>query len=94
MGTLEKMKFEVKIKKQIEKKLEKLPIPIQNKLLRLVLDLRDKGPVQSNWPNYNKLNKNEYHCHLGYSWVACWKHKKNTIIIEVYYVGSREKAPY
>ncbi len=25
---------------------------------------------------------------------ACWTHRKGEIIIEVYYVGSREKAPY
>ncbi len=94
MGTFRQMKYEVKIKKQVEKKLEKLPILIQKKLVRLVMDLRDNGPIQLNWPNFSKLKKDEYHCHLGYSWVACWKHAKDTIIIEVYYVGSREKAPY
>jgi hypothetical protein len=26
--------------------------------------------------------------------VACWSCRKNRIVIEVYYVGSREKAPY
>ena len=88
------MKYEVKIQKRIERRLEKLPTHVQQKLLRLVLDLRDKGPAQSEWPNYSKLYNDEYHCHLGYSWVACWRSKKNTIIIEVYYVGSREKAPY
>ncbi len=31
---------------------------------------------------------------LAHKWVACWKHEKNTIIIEVYYAGSRENAPY
>ena len=88
------MPYEVKIKRKIEKGLEKLPVLIQKKLVRLLLDLRDKGPMQPNWPNYSKLNKEEYHCHLGRSWVACWRNEKETIIIEVYYVGSREKAPY
>jgi hypothetical protein len=41
-----------------------------------------------------KLDENIYHCHLAYKWVACWKHEKSTIIIEVYYAGSRENAPY
>ena len=85
---------EIKIKKKVEKNLKKLPLPIQKKLGRLVLDLRDKGPEQPNWPNYSKLHVNKYHCPLSYSWVACWEHEKNSIIIEVYYVGSREKAPY
>ena len=88
------MSYEIKIKKGVDKNLKKLPILVQKKLGRLILDLRDNGPEQPNWPNYSKLNIDEYHCHLGYSWVTCWRHKKNTIIIEVYYVGSREKAPY
>jgi mRNA-degrading endonuclease RelE of RelBE toxin-antitoxin system len=88
------MKYEVKIQKRMERRLEKLPTHVQKKLLRLVMDLRDKGPAQPDWPNYRRLNNDEYHCHLSYSWVACWRNEKNTIIIEVYYVGSREKAPY
>ncbi len=60
----------------------------------LVLDLKDTGPEQPKWQNYSKLSSTEYHCHLGTSWVACWKHDKDTISIEVYYVGSREKSPY
>ena len=58
------------------------------------MDLRDRGPVQPDWSKYSKLSSQEYHCHLGYSWAAYWRNEKNTIIIEVYYVGSREKAPY
>jgi hypothetical protein len=37
---------------------------------------------------------NKYHCHLSNKWVACWKNEKDSIIIEVYYAGSRENAPY
>jgi len=88
------MGYEVKTKKQIEKRLDKLPLIVQKKLAILLMDLRDNGPIQPNWPNYSKLSNKKYHCHLGYSWVACWKNEKNTITIEVYYVGSREKAPY
>ncbi len=54
------MKYEVKIQKRIERRLEKLPTHVQQKLLRLVLDLRDKGPSQPNWPNYSRLNNNDY----------------------------------
>ena len=94
MGTFKRMIYTIKIKRKVVKKIETLPILVQKKLGRLLLDLRDKGPEQPNWPNYSKLSQSEYHCHLGYSWVACWKHEKHTILIEVYYVGSREKAPY
>ena len=31
---------------------------------------------------------------LTYRHVACWTFRKGEIEIEVYYVGSREKAPY
>jgi len=53
------------------------------------------GPAGAHdWKNYGKLSGNEYHCHLTYHYVACWRHEKQTITIEVYYVGSREAAPY
>ncbi len=42
----------------------------------------------------NKLGENTYHCHLAYRWVACWRNEKGKMIVEVEYVGSREKAPY
>jgi len=40
------------------------------------------------------LGKDQYHCHLNYRYVACWTCHKNEILIEGYYAGSREKAPY
>jgi mRNA-degrading endonuclease RelE of RelBE toxin-antitoxin system len=86
--------YSVVIDKKVLKGLSKLPLKIQKKLNLLVKDLRDRGPTQPNWPNYSKLEKDNYHCHLDYSWVACWKNEKGTLIIEVYYAGSREKAPY
>jgi len=89
-----KIKYGVTIKKKAVKGLQKLPMWVQKKLALLILDLTEKGPVQPAWQNYSKLSDTEYHCHLGTSWVACRRHHKETIIIEVYYVGSREKAPY
>ena len=86
--------YNVSIKKKALKKLSKLPVWVQKKMAILALDLRDSGPEQPNWLNYSQLNTTKYHCHLGTSWVACWEHDSKTINIEVYYVGSREKAPY
>lgn len=74
--------------------MNELPLWVQKKMAILANDLKDKGPNQPKWQNYSKLSPTEYHCHLGSSWIACWKHDKRTIQIEVYYVGSREKAPY
>ncbi len=86
--------YNVFIKKKIVKNITKLPLWVQKKMAVLAMDLKEKGPEQANWQNYSKLSPTEYHCHLGTSWVACWNHDKDTINIEVYYVGSREKAPY
>lgn len=54
----------------------------------------NKGPIRREWAHFSKLGENEYHCHLSYKWVACWRYEKESIIIEVYYAGSRENAPY
>ena len=52
------------------------------------------GPVQPLFWHYSKLGGDRYHCHLALNWVACWTCKNGSIDIEVYYAGSREKAPY
>lgn len=69
----------------------------------LVDDLKQKGPAPGkHWHNYGKLhskkNEDKRHCHLikgNPTYVCCWEviDKKNKII-EVYYVGTHEKAPY
>jgi hypothetical protein len=60
----------------------------------LVKDLQLDGPVRPDWDNYSKLGGSKHHCHLNYRYVACWTSESKTITIEVYYVGSRENAPY
>ena len=87
-------KYQVKIKNKVLKKLPKLPELVQTKLALLLLDLQNTGPIQPQWQNYSRLGNEKYHCHLGRSWVACWENKNNQLVIEVYYVGSRENAPY
>lgn len=86
--------YEIKIKKKISRRLERLPADVIDTFYKLVSDLILSGPVQSSWPSYSKLSSNTYHCHLNYRYVACWRCEKGTITIEVYYVGSRENAPY
>jgi hypothetical protein len=71
-----------------------MPEPIQKRLVALVEQLQESGPMQPEWPNYGKLSLNRYHCHLSRDWVACWYYQKGTVEIEVYYVGSRQNAPY
>ena len=87
-------KYRVILSRKVLKILRKIPKAIQVKFDYLADTLRDNGPVANTWPHYGKLGQNTYHCHLAYHWVACWIHEKDNITIEVYYVGSRENAPY
>ncbi len=88
------MLYSVRVKKKTEGGLRKLPQRIKEQYYLLVKDLMESGPFQSTWPNYSPLKNNKFHCHLNYNYVACWSWNKGTITIEVYYVGSRENAPY
>ena len=88
--------FRVLISKKALKSSLKMPRLEQIKLNALISALKVTGPVQPNWPNYSLLSRQErkHHCHLSYHWVACWRVLDNRIVIEVYYAGSRESAPY
>ena len=87
-------KYRVLTRKKIAGNLDQLPENIKKLLFLLIADLQADGPVQKRWKNFSALGNDRFHCHLTYHYVACWKCRKNEIIIEVYYVGSREKAPY
>ena len=87
------MKYKVQIKKKVARGLKKLPSDVQKLLFLLIVDLQDDGPIQKSWRNFSPLTKDRYHCHLNYRYVACWTCQNDEIMIEVYYVGSREKAP-
>ena len=68
-------------------------------LAALVAEIKRDGPVRGNWPNYSKLGSVSHHCHLNKkgspTYVAVWEVADRKIrIIEVTYVGTREKAPY
>ncbi len=84
--------YKVRIKKKISRNINKMPVSIQNKFIYLIESLKTKGPILPEWLNYSKLNEKEYHCHLSRKWVACWRHEKKSIIIEVYYAGSCENG--
>lgn len=88
------MKYKVSIKKKVNRGLTKLPKNVQQLLFLLIEDLISDGPVQKGWKNFSPLGKGKYHCHLTYHHVACWTSNEGKIEIEVYYVGTREKAPY
>ncbi|MBA4396951.1 MAG: hypothetical protein C0394_06165 [Syntrophus sp. (in: bacteria)] len=86
--------FKVSVKKRALTEAEKMPVSVQESLAALVEDLRERGPVQPDWPNDSKIGKEMYHCHLARKWVACLYCEDKSLSIEVYYAGSRENAPY
>jgi len=81
---------------------KKLPKSVKATLLLLVRDLEANGPTPRGiWKNYSKLKgirPDKRHCHLVKgkpTYVSCWEMEdKQLKIIEVYYVGTHEKAPY
>ncbi|GBU23803.1 hypothetical protein R83H12_00421 [Fibrobacteria bacterium R8-3-H12] len=87
--------FKVAVKNSIKKSVKKMPKVAALQFYKLLIDLEQKGPVLSDWPNYGKLKgTNTHHCHLSHKWVACWVETLKGIEIEVNYAGSRESAPY
>ncbi len=92
------MSWTVTIPKKVGKKILKLPGRVKRSLAFLVREIELSGPARGQWPNYGKLAKNKYHCHLKKgqpTYVAVWEVKNKEIrLIEVTYVGTHEKAPY
>lgn len=88
------MAYKVTMKRRLVRAVERMPKAERQRLKMLLDDLAERGPVQPGWRNYSALSATEYHCHLSYHWVACWRCEKGAIEIEVYYAGSRENAPY
>ncbi|MBN1981282.1 MAG: hypothetical protein JW795_07120, partial [Chitinivibrionales bacterium] len=76
-------KYEIRIPKKIQKDIRNLSEDIRVRFLALAEQLRDHGPIAAKWRNFSKLAENKYHCHLTYSYVACWIHDKKSITIEV-----------
>ncbi len=92
------MSWTVTIPQKVGKKILKLPGRVKKSLAFLVREIELSGPARGQWPNYGKLAKNKYHCHLKKgqpTYVAVWEVKNKEIrLIEVTYVGTHEKAPY
>lgn len=94
------MIWNVEFKRKTIKQIESLNNRAKFALRLLVEDLSKNGPSQMNWPNYGKLKvKKKFdfrHCHLikgNPTYVCCWEVVSEKLI-EVYYVGTHENAPY
>jgi len=91
----EEVSYSVRFKNgKVVEMARKMPQLEQKKLVNLIDDLTETGPIQTGWRNFSSLGGNKYHCHLSYKWVACWEYYEEETLIEVYYAGSRENAPY
>ena len=88
------MGFIVRWQKKVNKQLAKCPKEVQELFKLLIDDIKKTGAIQRSWRNFSDLGDSKYHCHLKYNWVACWIWEKGTFIVEIYYAGSRENAPY
>ncbi len=92
------MHWTVNFTSSAAKQYAKLPEGIRARVDALVLDMQLNGPVRGNWKNYGKLGKTAHHCHVKSgrpTYVVCWDVKDNKLrIIEVYYAGTHENAPY
>ena len=97
------MVWQVTIKPSAGKRLAKFPSKVKFITQLLVEALKLNGPFPGkDWPNYSKLelglHSDKRHCHLikgRPTYVACWELlDKTNKRIEIYYVGTHEKAPY
>jgi hypothetical protein len=88
-----------------KRKIKKLPKNVEKVYLLLLMELKKEGPLRANWPHYGPLSKkkgsipeNAHHCHIKGgkpTYVACWAVQDKKIkIMEIFYVGTHENAPY
>jgi len=88
----------VRLSSKVPKQIEAIPAAVKARLFALIKEIELLGPVRGTWKNYGKLSDSKHHCHIKSgrpTYVACWEVTHKEIrIIEVYYVGSHEKAPY
>lgn len=90
-------KWTVDLVGKAKKSFKDLPRQTASTLRLFLEELELDGPYRYNWPNFSKLGENDYHCHLEKgrpTYVVCWRIDKNKKIIEVYYAGTHERAPY
>ena len=88
------MKYVVNMSQKLNRTIKQMPKNAQVSLRNLIIDIAETGPVQPKYNNYSKIGKVTYHYHQAYKWVACWRCENGKYLVEVEYVGSREKAPY
>ncbi len=91
------MSWKVLFSSKASKQFRKLPEAVKATTTLLIKEIELLGPMRGNWKNYRKLGEDRHHAHLKSgrpTYVACWQVlNKEERIVEVYYVGTHEKAP-
>lgn len=92
------MAWTVLLHPRVAKVLPTLPLPVQDLLQVLLLDMEALGPVRGNWPHYSKLPHAQHHCHLKKgrpTYIVVWAVRdRRQRLLEVLYVGTHENGPY
>jgi mRNA-degrading endonuclease RelE of RelBE toxin-antitoxin system len=94
------MTWTVRPTSKADRQIKRLPESIRFAYALLAKELEKLGPYRANWSHFGKLrgSQNAYHCHIAKgrpTFVVCWEVKdKNIRLMEVYYVGTHEGAPY
>jgi len=90
----------IRFTKKAAKQVNQLPEEARLQVRVLVAEIKAAGPFRANWKNYGLL-KNQpgrHHCHVKSgrpTYVVCWEVLDKKIrLVEVYYVGTHEGAPY
>lgn len=96
--------WSVLLTNKARKSANELPVKVKLQLGFLIQELEKTGPHLPNWSHYRPLKKmpgipeDSFHCHIKSgrpTYVVCWQLKNKKIkIIEIFYVGTHEKAPY
>ena len=93
--------WQVSFSSKAMKQVLALTADLQEQVYALAREIEKMGPVRGNRRNYSSLGgkkANKHHCHIATgrpTYVACWVVvDKKARIVEIYYAGTHEKAPY
>lgn len=95
--------WELHCTSQADKETNSATQELQTEIEALKKELQETGPYLRHRSHFSSLSKqpgipeNTYHCHINDStptYVGCWSIEKKTKKITLFYVGTREKAPY
>lgn len=94
------MAWTVEVTAKARRQIERLPESVRFAYIALARELAAAGPYRANWSHFGKLrgSRADYHCHIVSgrpTYVVCWEVRDKSIhLLEIYYVGTHENAPY